>query len=164
MKNQNCLSEQWDVKSQVYSGGCEEAVNEFLETNIDIIGGAVGNYISSYQRYHICWKSYFWLDISYLLYFISVVGSHICCINFCGWIHWYWYQISCQECTFKKSWGWGLLTSMMIPSQYHFLFLLWLSHLSSLLHFLFFFKYFLSQLLLSLSAWLKLSASFLPAA
>ena len=40
MKNQNCLSEQWDVKSQVYSGGCEEAVNDFLETNIDIIGGA----------------------------------------------------------------------------------------------------------------------------
>ena len=65
---------------QVFSDGCEEAVNEFLETNIDIIGGAVGNYISSYQRYHICWKSYFWLDISYLLYFISVVGSHICCI------------------------------------------------------------------------------------
>ena len=24
---------------QVYSDGCEEAVNEFLETNIDIIGG-----------------------------------------------------------------------------------------------------------------------------
>ena len=40
MKSQNCLSEKWDVKSQVYSGGCEEAVNEFLETNIDIIGGA----------------------------------------------------------------------------------------------------------------------------
>ena len=40
MKSQNCLSEQWNVKSQVYSGGCEEAVNEFLETNIDIIGGA----------------------------------------------------------------------------------------------------------------------------
>ena len=26
--------------SQVYPGGCEEAVSEFLETNIDIIGGA----------------------------------------------------------------------------------------------------------------------------
>ena len=38
--SQNSLSEQWDVNRQVYSGGCEEAVNEFLETNIDIIGGA----------------------------------------------------------------------------------------------------------------------------
>ena len=44
MKSQNCLSEQWDVKSQVYSGGCEEAVNEFLETNIDIIGGAKSSF------------------------------------------------------------------------------------------------------------------------
>ena len=57
MKSQNCLSENWDVKGQVYPGGCEEAVNEFLETNIDIIGGAK----SSFGMQNSRWKNIiFW--------------------------------------------------------------------------------------------------------
>ena len=65
MTSQNC--EQWDVKSQVYSGGCEEAVNEFLETNIDIIGGAkscfgMQNLCSIEKSFNFSCRSFLWID------------------------------------------------------------------------------------------------------
>ena len=63
------------MKSQVYSGGCEEAVNEFLETNIDIIGGAK----SSFGMRNLCSNNLLILVVALSFGLIEIIGLVLAC-------------------------------------------------------------------------------------